>query len=162
MALGRDTHSRAMQTCRLPPSLPPSPILLSARPGRTFAGHWNPRRVPVRRVTSSRARRNFRRRGEGEGTAAAAAVATDEGGVAGLWGSRGHLSVNGFCNWESVKLPNRPVHLLALLDELGQPPRAAAPPAPPLLPISGVPELSRIHLCAADLLIWILFWRTFD
>lgn len=39
-------------------------------------------------------------------------------GVAGLWGTREHLSVNGFCNWESVKLPNHPVRLLPLLDEL--------------------------------------------
>lgn len=61
--------------------------------------------------------------------------------IVGLWGTRGHLSVNGFCNWESVKLPNRPVHLLALLDELNQPPRVATPrhPLPP--PIQTAPEL---------------------
>lgn len=40
------------------------------------------------------------------------------GGVAGLWGTQEHLSVNGFCNWESVKLPNHPMHLLPFLDEL--------------------------------------------
>lgn len=52
----------------------------------------------------------------GEGNRAA-----DEGGYVGLWGTREHLSVNGFCNWESVKLPNRLVHLLTLLNELDQP-----------------------------------------
>lgn len=50
--------------------------------------------------------------------------------IVGLWGTRGHLSVNGFCNWESVKLPNRPVHLLALLDELNQSPHVATPRHP--------------------------------
>lgn len=76
--------------------------------------------MPVRRVTSSRGEAEFSARGgKGNGVVAAA----DEGGNVGLWETRGHLSVNGFCNWESVKLPNRPVHLLTLLNELDQPSR---------------------------------------
>lgn len=61
-------------------------------------------------------------------------------GVVGLWGTREHLSVNGFCNWESVKLPNHPVHLLALLDELIRripTPRHLSPPLPPPLQLSS-------------------------
>jgi hypothetical protein len=93
---------------------------------RAFAGHRN-HPEGVGRVTSGRARRHFRRGNRGWRQWP---PRVDEGGFAGLWGTRGHLSVNGFCNWESVKLPNRPVHLVALLAEPDQTPSAAATPPP--------------------------------
>ncbi|KAL0122610.1 hypothetical protein PUN28_007367 [Cardiocondyla obscurior] len=97
---------------------------------------------------SNRARRNFRDEGREEwrwwrrstrGTERERERKRErEKEIVGLWGTRGHLSVNGFCNWESVKLPNRPVHLLALLDELNQPLPLPSPPvrcnATPLVP----------------------------